>query len=446
VQRLAWSKVKSAHQPGLELELCMILELVAALSAGQVSDGVALWPSRILVGCDGSVAVDTGGAPPSDSEARYLAPEVLAGGALDARSMVFSVGALLFEAVTAVAFESPEQLMQELEGSRALARAAGLGSQFWEIYVLEAAAKATDASPDRRWPSLEELAREVERVAHKRIASRERLGEFVAEHLAAAGKSRRARRTRSPSAPRSPTPAAAPRGPEHQTLLGVGPEPAPLPAAAPPASHQTLVGVGPPSSERPLMLVTKAPARPAAGEPEKHPGEPRPTLSGPGTSSSSLIAASDVPPDTGSAVTTYPEKKSRKGKVLLVLVALFVLVAVPLEYFHGAVTRTMALVVPYLRARLSGEQVDAPTRQPTEEKPSAESAARPPSSAEGPRLEVDAGVSLPDQVGDACSDCEDSDDDGELDGVSPAEPKAVKPAPQPRRMPKRPAQDRDYGI
>ena len=435
----------------------MVLELVKVLSAAPSNAGAILCPSSIHVGGDGSVAIESDGAPLGNHDARFVPPEVSAGASADTRSMVFALGALLFEAVTAVAFESPEQVIQELDGSRKMAKAAGLGSEFWEISVLEAASKATDASPERRWSTPEELALEVERVARERIASRERLGQFVAEQLAIAGAMRRATPSKGISKARPPNASAGLKAPTHQTLLGVGPVgvgsvPA-SPPAAPSASHQTLIGVGPPSSERPLMLVkTRATAQ--AVQPAGASREPGSNLGGSSSSSSSLIAASDVPPDTGSAVTAYPEKKSRAGRVLLVLVVLIVVVAVPLEYFSGAVSRAAALVVPYLRARVSGEPAYSSTAPGSEGRPPAKSAARPPAPAEAPGSQIgepalDAAATPSDPAGDACADCEEPDAgiEAEVDSeVTPAKPKALQPVPTPRRVPKRPAKDRDYGI
>src|SRR5690606_41310758 len=84
----------------------------------------------------------------------------------------------------------------------------------------------------------------------------------------------------------------------------------PTPSITPLSLHDAL----------PILMLVKTRATAQAVQPAGASREPGSNLGGSSSSSSSLIAASDVPPDTGSAVTAYPEKKSRAGRVLLVLV------------------------------------------------------------------------------------------------------------------------------
>ena len=162
---------------------------------------LTILPSNIMVGDDGSVLV---GAAPLDGashQERYLAPEVQCGAEPVLPSAIYSVGALLFEAVTGHRFETRDLVTQELAGARAMARAAGLGARFWEIYLLEAAAKATEEQPEARWHSGSDFAEDLERVARERIVTRAELGRLVSEVVEARGSSLPPKQSKQSSGP-----------------------------------------------------------------------------------------------------------------------------------------------------------------------------------------------------------------------------------------------------
>jgi len=201
VKRLAWSEVRSARQPGLKQELRVLIELLRVLPKPGVPMHLTILPSNIMVGDDGSVLV---GAAPLDGashQERYLAPEVQCGAEPVLPSAIYSVGALLFEAVTGHRFETRDLVTQELAGARAMARAAGLGARFWEIYLLEAAAKATEEQPEARWHSGSDFAEDLERVARDRIVTRVDLGRLVSEVVEARGSSLPPKQSKQSSGP-----------------------------------------------------------------------------------------------------------------------------------------------------------------------------------------------------------------------------------------------------
>lgn len=183
MKRLAWSEVRSARQPGLKQELRVLIELLRVLPRPGFPMQLTILPSNIMVGTDGSVLVGAARLGGAEHQERYLSPEVQAGAEPKLPAAIYTVGALLFEAVTGHRFEGRDRVTQELAGARAMARAAGLGARFWEIYLLEAAAKATDERPDARWSSGFDFAEDLERVAKERIVSRDELGELVGEVL-----------------------------------------------------------------------------------------------------------------------------------------------------------------------------------------------------------------------------------------------------------------------
>jgi len=486
-------------QPDLRLQLRVIVELLELLPRANASARLTVLPSNLLVGTDGSVLIGAARGEEDAAEQRYLAPEVRAGSDPKIAAAVYAVGALLFEAVTGYSFESFEVVQRELSGSRAMVKAAGLGGSFWEIYLLEAAAKATAEAAEERWATPREFARDLERLASDRIASRAELGEFIARAAAVARRTSSAplarerasstsRDRRSPEQRRVGPPVEAsqlepvrpvfdsePATLQHQTLLGTGAGRPVFDSEPTTLKKQTLVGIGlvPPASENIAQPADAAPAEELARAfSQVREPVPQGTLLGLGqrvapqgaparaarsSSPASEVAPalrteSDEPPETASAVTAYPVKKSRAGRWLLALVAVGGVVAGSLEYTGGHVTRAVHEVLevhhrnnaPSLRStkrempspavahedRVRGDEAGASKGVGSQHE----------DAEEGERDEVDAGADAEQQESEATPD--DTQPAPEPAGAPPlAHPRPRRATPK-RSLPK----ERDYGI
>ncbi len=409
VRRASWSRARSVAQPGLGLELRLVVDLLRVLPEPGAAFRVLVLPSNVLVDADGVVMV--GVARPGSELAgqRYLAPEVRAGGDPNVASAIYSIGAMLFEAVTGSTFESPEQLNRQVKSSRVVAQAAGLGATFWEVGLLAAAQTATQAQPQQRFPSARAFADELERMARERMVARAELGEFVARLLtnSGSGRGRRASTSRParalmgaeagstssrsvpavalpsvggfgelepPTTPMSrpelasfgdsevpTTPIAKPphlspvvSAPVHKTLRGVGVMGDSLRASETAGlgnRKQTLIGVG---SVADPAASSSAVEQPVAQRADKRVvGIKTPRLGS---------IESEEPPGIGSAVTAYPVKRSRTSRYLVASLLVATILALPVAYSTGALSASW---LPDLRG---GAAASDPRERAGEEK------------------------------------------------------------------------------
>jgi TonB family protein len=131
-----------------------------------------LLPNAVVVSYDGEIRVrnfgfwaagvrQAGGI--TDEEARYLAPEQLAGGAVDARADIFAVGALLFEALVGQPYVSAERPQDPLGRLRA-ARLATSGSEGEALppVLAEILRRALANDPADRYADVAELRKAVD--------------------------------------------------------------------------------------------------------------------------------------------------------------------------------------------------------------------------------------------------------------------------------------------
>jgi len=160
-----------------------------------------LSPATILLGLDGvarvlhSVARIAPGTQPDPQSVGYMAPEVLAGEAVDQRADVFSAGVLLWEAL------SGKRLVDERDPATAAARfrsepippATVPDKAPWAKGLVDVAARALAISPDGRWPTAAMLAAEIRKSAGLKLAPASTAGAFAKSALGERVKARRAR-------------------------------------------------------------------------------------------------------------------------------------------------------------------------------------------------------------------------------------------------------------
>jgi len=179
VERIAWSLVRSRLKSELATELRICIEVLWALPGPETPFDVVLLPSNVFVGGDGSVELRL--PHPGDQRyfRRYLAPELGAGKPATLVSAIYSLGALLFEAVSGSRFESCESVERELGYLAARAQATGLSRDVTDSQLLGVVLKATRVRPEQRWATAESFSRELDRVARHRTATREELAWLV---------------------------------------------------------------------------------------------------------------------------------------------------------------------------------------------------------------------------------------------------------------------------
>jgi len=188
VERIAWSLIRSRLKSGLATELRVCLEALWALPGPETPFDVVLLPSNVFVGVDGTVELRV--PHPGDQRyfRRYLAPELEAGQSATLVSAIYSVGALLFEAVSGSRFETTASVERELAYLAARAQATGLGRDVTECEILEVVLKATRARPEQRWATAESFSRELDRVGRHRTATREDLAWLVKRWVRRSGR------------------------------------------------------------------------------------------------------------------------------------------------------------------------------------------------------------------------------------------------------------------
>jgi serine/threonine protein kinase len=230
-------------------------------------------PLRILVGLDGAsrllgaVARRAPGTPVDPASARYVAPEILAGGAADARADVYSVGVLLWEAL------SGKPLMSDIDPVAAaiiervqakLPPASVPDKSPWAKPLADVIARALQAKPEDRFPTATALAGEIRSVAGAKLAPMSATSEQV---RSAAGERIKARRVALEG--------EATAGASPASLTLATPPPGQLRPLAPPLPQQAKAAVTPPSPPTPppavqaiaALLSSSAPAPPPAAPP-----------------------------------------------------------------------------------------------------------------------------------------------------------------------------------
>ncbi len=269
--------------PPLSVALRALIDVLTGLSAlHNIRDAQRQQPLRIahgeltaanvLIGIDGVARVLLAGRirRPGDLPKNgyaTLAPEVLEGGAYDARADVYSVGALLWEALSG----TPVFPSVTVEGIVLRVRSGEMERAFvpddapWAAPLADIAARAMASTPEKRFPTAAAMAAEMRKVIGAKLTTPLRVTTFM---KTAAGDRIAARRASAEAtangagislAPRAPPAPAPPRPPQ-----GAPPKPSmkPLPPSmkppAPPAASKT-------AKPPPMLLRSKTPTlRPAA--------------------------------------------------------------------------------------------------------------------------------------------------------------------------------------
>jgi serine/threonine-protein kinase len=240
-----------------------------------------LSPSTILLGTDGvarilhAVARRAPDVKAPAASVPYLAPEVHAGDAQDARTDVFSVGVLLWEALEGKTL-SPAGT--EAAGIRvrsgALPAPNAPANAPWAKALVPVAVRALASNPEDRWPTAAAMAGEIRKAAGLKLAAASAAAAFT---RTAFGDHTRERRARWESASKglraaAPVAFAAPSGSSRLAA------PVPVPAASGPS------------------LITASPASAPRSMPASAPRSM--PASAPAPFSAELVSTSDLLPDT----------------------------------------------------------------------------------------------------------------------------------------------------
>lgn len=175
MERIAWSLIRSRLKSELATELRICLEALWALPGPETPFDVVLLPSNVFVGADGTAELRVPHSADQRYFRRYLAPELALGKPATVASAIYSVGALLFEAISGSPFEASASVEREAGYLAARAEATGLSRDLTDTQLLEVVLKATRARPEERWATAESFSRELDRVARHRTATREDL-------------------------------------------------------------------------------------------------------------------------------------------------------------------------------------------------------------------------------------------------------------------------------
>jgi hypothetical protein len=172
----------------------------------------ALSPDAVLVTANGGASIFWQNAPDVTKLRPYVAPEVRAGGQPDQQADLYSVGVMLYEALSGrPASELIEAEQADPSDERTDAELDGL---------LLVAIRAIGVEPARRWRTALTFAEAITRAAGPRLSTREALGEVVASAV-----SRQERRVREQALDtvRESGPAVAPAQPPPSDAIALSP-------------------------------------------------------------------------------------------------------------------------------------------------------------------------------------------------------------------------------
>ena len=150
---------------------------------------------NVLVGVDGVSAILRAArvrlphAPPATLVAT-LAPEVVAGQAIDHRADVYAIGALLWQALYGRPFTANDAVAVLRDGDTA--DPFSRNAPQWARPLGGVVARALDPAPDKRFPTASSMVTELRKIAGPKLASIEQVARFVE---AAAGEKIAARLT-----------------------------------------------------------------------------------------------------------------------------------------------------------------------------------------------------------------------------------------------------------
>jgi hypothetical protein len=281
---------------------------------GEVTD------ENVLVGLDGvslvlrAARVRRPNVAPLAKNARAMAPEVREGAAIDQRADVYSLGALLWQALSGRPFLPSDDVDAMLASAKGgtLARAAVSRGAPWALPLADVVARALAPLPEKRFPTASSMVTEVRKIAGAKLATEVEVarfvqaaaGEKIAARLADVQASAVIRKATSIPAPRS-IPAlplttgekkAATREPRTTSIP-------PLPVVTTPVEPPTLAAtpVEPSIPSIPVEPPVKATAEGTAAS------APAVKATVEGTAPSALAPNASVPPPIPSKVPSPPE-------------------------------------------------------------------------------------------------------------------------------------------
>jgi len=278
-------------------------------------------PATIVLGLDGvarllhAAARCAPGAPAEAASTGYLAPEVAAGDAIDARADVFSAGVLLWEALTGARLfgESDPAAVAKRVRAGAVPPATVSDKTPWAKGLVAVASKALAAEPDDRWATAAAMSAELRKAAGLKLAPASTAAAHARTTFGPAVKARREELGGGASTGTTPGPAAT-------TAMAAASENAasPRPPAAspkPPTASPNAAPASPkapPVSPNPAHVAAKAPPAPAAtavmaaSAPDVSPTDRPASLSEPPVSFSEPPISLSEPPISVDAVLAAP--------------------------------------------------------------------------------------------------------------------------------------------
>jgi serine/threonine protein kinase len=193
-----WSPASgSARAVPVEIALRILVDVATGLGAlhklrsaeghdrlkfvhGEVTD------SNVLVGLDGvslvlrASRVRRGSARPK-MDTGTIAPEVMSGQAVDQRADVYSLGAMLWQALSS----RPLVLNHDIEAMRTsakegtVARAVVARGEPWALPLADVVARALSPAPEKRFPTASSMVTELRKIAGSKLATTEQVAQFV---------------------------------------------------------------------------------------------------------------------------------------------------------------------------------------------------------------------------------------------------------------------------
>jgi hypothetical protein len=274
-----------------------------------------LTSANVLVGADGvsrvlhAARIRRPGLLPAD--AGSIAPEVVAKGPVDARADVFSVGVLLWQAlsgIAALADATDTGLVVRIRTGK-VERAPAPKDVAWGAKLVDVAARAMSVSPADRFGSASAMSAELRKIAGDKMAGAPAVAAFLRVNAGAKIDERRQRAQAAEAAvaPSPSTGAHAPAAPARFKTTQIGIKPPPIDAAktsaapkppppppAPPAPKAQAAAPAPAKSPAEAPIIPGPP--PAPSPPPAAPKPPAKPLASTAVKGSPAPAAAKAPP------------------------------------------------------------------------------------------------------------------------------------------------------
>jgi hypothetical protein len=199
IDGVRWSELgAAAAKPALETALRVLVDVLTGLSAmhnlrDENREPVKLvhghlTPDHVIVGLDGTAKLVLpcrsrgDGLQTERAGSAYLAPEILLGDeSADARADLYGVGAMLWEALCGkplFAGLQPSAIVTQLLSGRVPKATVPAGSP-WAAGLVDVAARAMSADPEKRFASAAAMTAEVRRIAGLKLPPAMRVAAYV---------------------------------------------------------------------------------------------------------------------------------------------------------------------------------------------------------------------------------------------------------------------------